>query len=308
MQHITCSEGKIVTLSSLQGLHTQQPGFFTELEPLDELLPPQGLSRGAVHELISNPQQSPASAGQQAAGDALSVAMLLAQAATRGTNAGRAICYAGDNLYPPALQAWGIDLRHLLVLRPSQYNAQQTRQTRRSSASSGRSRGDPRQQALNQRLWALCECLKCPAVGVVISPLERLTQLHARRLQLAAEEAGAIGIWLRHANDRSAYAAATRWLIEPARQKNVAQRQTQQWKLTLLHGHGGRIGNSVLLEMNRAQQNIEAKQIVHQQAIHSGENVDKCADNTVGRQEKKGALAMPVAAALRHRSATASVA
>src|SRR5438067_2145540 len=43
------------------------------------------------------------------------------------------------------------------------------------------------------------------------------------------------------------HAAATRWLVEPAR----GERTVQRWKIQLIHGHGGRLHQPVYLEYSR---------------------------------------------------------
>jgi protein ImuA len=125
-------------------------------------------------------------------------------------------------VYVPALSAGGIDLRKLILLRC------------------------PRRTDL---LWALAECLRCRGVSATVARLDRLSQLEARRLQLAAEAGGGIGLFMRPYSPgaSSYYAAATRWLIQPAPGSERAQR----WSVQLLHGHGGQIGKVLLLEVDR---------------------------------------------------------
>ncbi|MBV8782398.1 MAG: hypothetical protein JO353_13465, partial [Phycisphaerae bacterium] len=83
----------------------------------------------------------------------------------------------------------------------------------------------------------------------------KLSRIEARRLQLAAEEGGGIGLLLRSKRAvNEPYAAATRWLVEPAR----GNQQMRRWKVQLIHGHGGRIGQSVLLEMCRETNLVRA--------------------------------------------------
>jgi hypothetical protein len=43
-------------------------------------------------------------------------------------------------------------------------------------------------------VWAADQCLRCPAVAAVVARLERLGRVHSRRLQLAAEAGGGIGL------------------------------------------------------------------------------------------------------------------
>jgi hypothetical protein len=137
-------------------------------------------------------------------------------------------------LYPPALSAAGISTSRLLIVRPP---------------------ADDR----DALLWAANECLRSPAIAATVArPPAHLSRVEARRLQLSAEAGGGIGLLLRpldrgRAGSRppkasaQTYAAATRWLIEPAR----GERRIRRWKVELLHGHGGHIGRHVWLELTR---------------------------------------------------------
>ena len=60
---------------------------------------------------------------------------------------------------------------------------------------------------------------------------------------------GVAGILLRRTGGASAahYAAATRWLVRPARGSETVQR----WSVQLIHGHGGLVNQTVLLEVCR---------------------------------------------------------
>ena len=131
-------------------------------------------------------------------------------------------------LYPPALAAMGIDLRQLYLLRPS----------------------SPADET-----WAVAECLRCKGVGAVVAAPQFLSRVEARRLQLAAETGGGVGLLLRPAGKRSMhYAATTRWLVAPA----PGERSVQRWRIQLLHGHGGRVGETVFLECDRETHSVRA--------------------------------------------------
>src|SRR4051794_14948033 len=59
---------------------------------------------------------------------------------------------------------------------------------------------------------------------------------------------GGVGVFLRPLGAASVHhAAATRWLVEPAR----GERTVQRWKIQLIHGHGGRLHQPVYLEYSR---------------------------------------------------------
>jgi protein ImuA len=187
-------------------------GFGSGIAGWDRLAPGGAFARGAVHELLWP--------GGEIEGEPMSLAMLLAAAG----KAGGAIAWSDPEgeLYLPALAAGGIDLRNLVLLRCHK-------------------RGD--------QLWALAECLRCRGVSATVARVETLSQLEARRLQLAAECGGGVGVFMRpYLNGISTYyAAATRWLIQRA----PGSRQVQRWSVQLLHGHGGQIGKVLLLEVDR---------------------------------------------------------
>jgi hypothetical protein len=219
--------------------------FSVGMEAWDALLPSGAFARGAVHELLM-----PAAMGK-----AMFVGMILAKAAAEGKrstlNVQRSTlnenapverwklgverwtfanpiiwCDPGANFYPPAAAA-GIPLDQLYLLHPK--------------------------TALDQS-WAVAECLRCRGVAAVVAAPARLSRIEARRLQLAAEHGGGIGILLRSAAGSGEYAAATRWLVTPS----PGERTVQRWKMQLIHGHGGRVGETVILEYSRETHSVRA--------------------------------------------------
>jgi hypothetical protein len=193
----------------------------TGLAALDELTPAGALQGGAVHEVLWK-KSSPCPT---------TFALLLARAAQKN---GGAVAWSDPDreLYLPALSAAGIDLKRLLLLRCA-----------------GRA----------EQLWALSECMACRGVGATVAGVGRLSQVEARRFQLAAERGGGVGVLMRQwAPGNAPYAAATRWLIEPA----AGDEGSQRWQVQLLHGHGGRTGKVLLLEVNRETRAVRASEVV----------------------------------------------
>lgn len=226
MKFVTAHHG------TLQTLDTQSPAFSNSRKAfalgeaaIDRLLPGQALPLGAVHEVLYRnyptlPLFFPAFLAHRAA------------AAKAASSPGQSplIVWADPThtFYPPAAQQLGIDLQHLYILRP-------------------RSEKD--------EIAMVGECMVCQAVAAVVAPCTTLTQLDARRLQLAAERGGGIGILLRPAGKASAtYAAATRWLISPA----PGERTLQRWKLQLLHGHAPGPDTTVYLEYCRETHTVHS--------------------------------------------------
>jgi hypothetical protein len=100
--------------------------------------------------------------------------------------------------------------------------------------------------------WATAECLRCRQVRAVVALwMHRPTRVEVRRLQLAAEHGGGVGLLLRPnlpAAGADVYAAATRWLVSPA----PGERTVQRWRVRQVHGHGRQTNSSYLLEKDRA--------------------------------------------------------
>jgi protein ImuA len=155
---------------------------------------------------------------------------LLAKAAL---NFGRIVWCDFDRQFNPAAAAGlGLPTDRLLVLRPHR-------------------KAD--------ELWAIAETLRCKGVGACVAPAARLTRVQVRQLQLAAERGGGIGILLRPAAAISwPYAAATRWLVKP----HPGERSIQRCSVELIHGHGGRIGQPVFLEVCRETHHVRVVETV----------------------------------------------
>lgn len=224
MKLISCHNGKLHTLDakpSQAGSSLRlENAFRTGLSAFDALPPGGALARGAVHELLTEAQNP----------KPFLLAAWLARCSW-GTEKSGSLLWSDPKgeLYPPAVAALGIPLDRLLLIHPTNESDQ---------------------------IWAIAECLRCPGVGAVVATLpERrargkafLSRVEARRLQLAAEQGGGIGLLLRTAGKHSAeHAAVTRWLVQPAQ----GEKHVQRWRIQLLFGHGGQVGQSIILEHHR---------------------------------------------------------
>ncbi len=92
-------------------------------------------------------------------------------------------------------------------------------------------------------LWAMEETLRCPAVGAALLMTGDLDLTAARRLQLAAEAGGVLGLLLRPDEDNAAPTAAlTRWRIgaSPSDSASPHALGDSAWNLDLLRCRGGR--------------------------------------------------------------------
>jgi hypothetical protein len=280
MQLLSCHAGKLLKVDSADlGAAAPERSFATGLSAIDRLLPNGVLARGAIHEILwpgggKNPRplffaallaracsvrvpcsHEPPSTPNPAEPSSARVSMPLAQGphlacsrppippfressrkaagvsmAPRSGNPksdlsprGRIVwCDPRREIYPPALAAAGIGLDQLLLLRP---------------------------KTVEEEIWALAECLGCKGVAATIAQPPPLSRVQARRLQLAAERGGGVGLLLRPHTAAAAlhHAAVTRWLVEPAR----GERTVQRWKIQLIHGHGGLLHQSIYLELSR---------------------------------------------------------
>jgi len=250
MQLISCHDGRLLALDThslgaghQEGLASDR-AFVTHLPALDALAPGGAFARGAVHEILS----------ESSHGTSLFLAMLLARRAMGVESGGWKVegkedarflpstlhsppssssviwCDPRDELYPPALAAHGIPLERLFLLHP---------------------------RAAADQTWAVAECLRCRGVAAVVASIDyRLSRVEARRLQLSAERGGGVGLLLRAADRSSSaeHAAVTRWLVRPL----PGERSVQRWSVQLIHGHGGRVGQAVILEHSRETNRVRA--------------------------------------------------
>ena len=150
----------------------------TGSEALDWLLPGGGLSRGTLVEWLAG----------AAGGGAGSLALAAAGAACRDGGA-LVVMDRRRTFYPPAAAALGIDLQRMIVIRTE------------SDA---------------DEYWALDQALRCGGVAAVLCQPEKLDGRAYRRMQLAVESSGCLGMLVRPAAVRGEPSwAQTRWLVEP---------------------------------------------------------------------------------------------
>jgi protein ImuA len=125
--------------------------------------------------------------------------------------------------YPPALIRFGIPVEQFLVVH-AVGNA--------------------------DHLWALDQSLRCRGVAAVLAWPEQLDGRTFRRLQLAAEEGGGLGLFVRPAMARNAPSwAETRFLVESLPMA-AARRGLRRLRICVLRCRGGIGGRSVDVEIN----------------------------------------------------------
>jgi hypothetical protein len=151
-------------------------GMSTGYAALDAILPDVGWLPGSVVEVIA-PRWG------------IGELRLFLPAMAAATQANRQLVWIAPPYvpYPPALVSGGVSLRHLLVLRP------------------------PRQQDIP---WAMEVVLRQRHCAMVLAWPGRLVSKTVRRLQLATEAGGSLGVLFQPEQRDNAF-AATRLLLTP---------------------------------------------------------------------------------------------
>lgn len=172
---------------------------------IDRALPGGGLARAAVHEVLA--AEPGAAAGF--------CALVLAR--SRAAREGAVLWIAPEpDAWPPGLARFGLSPADLVLVQA------------------------PRRQ---DALWAMEESLRCPGVAGALLALDGLDMTAARRLQLAAEAGGALGLLLRPdaEEEGGATAALTRWRVGAlAGTGSAHDLGDPRWSLELLRCRGGR--------------------------------------------------------------------
>jgi len=200
----------------------------TGLPDLDRLLPQGGLMPGTLWEWLS--------AGEGAGSTTLT---LLLAARVQAQGGALVVIDERREFYPPAAVQRGINLERTVVVQPL---------------------------SARDALWAWEQALRSPAACTVWGWLERLDDRSFRRLQLAAEAGGSLGLLLRPETcRRQASWAEGRLLVTPVgvarpeSSKGVLSRTTpfedsgratRRLCVELLHCRGGFGGGAALVEFD----------------------------------------------------------
>lgn len=175
---------------------------------LDAHLPWNGLPLAGLHEVL---------AVEPGAGMGFS-ALLLARA--QAALPGRSVLWIASepDAYPPGLAQLGLSAASLILIRA------------------------PRPA---DALWAAEEGLRCPAIAAVLLLNAAPDLTAARRLQLAAETGGGIGLLLRGDDESPGPTAAlTRWRLAARAAEGGSPHHLGEpsWEIALLRARGGRPG------------------------------------------------------------------
>ncbi|MBN1588216.1 MAG: hypothetical protein JW888_01740 [Pirellulales bacterium] len=180
------------------------------IDSLDRLLGERGFPRGALVEWFDRCEGAAAT----------TLALLAARGACADGGALVVLDRRGE-FYPVEAVRWAIDLDRLIVVRPT---------TRAEIA------------------WAGCEVLRQPVVGALLAWPGRIAGRDFRRMQLAVEQGGGLGLLVRPATDRGQPSwAEVRLLVEPLASGNDARRRL---RIHLLRARGVRGQPSVDVEID----------------------------------------------------------
>jgi protein ImuA len=196
-----------------KSVHEDSAVRSTGCRALDDLFPAQGIRRGSLVEWLATDNGSGAVtvsliAGRNTCQAERSPANIRVNTETERGYGSIVLIDEHRELNPVALQALGLDLSRIVLVRP-----------------------DTEREAL----WACEEALRCPAVGLVWTRPGRLSVTSFRRLQLAAEEAKTIGFLVREESVlKQPSWADVRLLVRPC----VSQETSARFQIDVAYGMG----------------------------------------------------------------------
>jgi protein ImuA len=175
-----------------------------------------GFLTAAVHELI-------------AAREGVAACSVALRTAAHAAGGNKWIFYidTGGDLYPPGVAQLGVPLGRLVVVRTSR---------------------------VADALWACEQTLRCQAVAAVVLPLRTLDGYTSRRLQLAAETGGSLGLLVRSDEHGEPTFAASRVRLEPL----VGSAGGRYMRVTVLKIREGRPREPFVVELPDAADAVPA--------------------------------------------------
>jgi hypothetical protein len=180
---------------------------------LDQALPAGGFVPGTLIEWLAS--------GPGSAASMLSL-LVARQACLRG-GAVVVLDRAGQ-FYPPAAAAWGIDLERLILIRAA---------------------NSP------DELWALDQALRCAAVSAVWVVLDKLDARSFRRVQLAAEVGGGLGLLVRPVRVRGQPTwSDMQILVEPLPGHPSSDPHARRTRVQVVRCRGHHGGNAIEMEID----------------------------------------------------------
>lgn len=204
----------------------------TGCSDMDALLPQGGYEPGSVIEYL---RRTPACGASH-------LALAAAAAAMKPSGGFLVIVDPDKQFYPPALAGHGIDLAKVIFVRPD---------------------------SVADTIWSIDQALRTDAVAAVVAEVNCLDDRSARRLQLAAQRGGGLGLLLRRAAARGAPSwAEVQWVVKPAMGdgrthsgapiNNRATAPVRRIDVQLARLRGGNPGKVLRLAINGRTGNIQS--------------------------------------------------
>jgi len=190
--------------------HSGQAATSTGCSMLDAALPGGGYVPGTLVEWIGE-----GLIGEGSGNGSFYLALTAARCAMQDNSKYVVVIDSQESFYPPAAQFMGIALERMIVLRPPN---------------------------LSDAMWAIDQSLRSSAVAAVLARLDKLSELNARRFQLAAEQSGSLGLFLRPASARSQPSwSEVQWGVNRAslRSRSPAERRIHLESLRMRGGRNG---------------------------------------------------------------------
>ncbi|MCP4812900.1 MAG: hypothetical protein GY888_10350 [Planctomycetaceae bacterium] len=121
--------------------------------------------------------------------------------------------------FPPAAAALGMDSNNLLIIQAT---------------------------SCQDHFWALDQALRCPAIAAVWASLAHIEPRDYRRLQLAVEQSGCLGLFTRPMQVQGQPSwSQIQLLVEPQ-----GGSSNRRWRIEVMRARGDRAGRAVELEMD----------------------------------------------------------
>ena len=183
------------------------------LPALDALLPGGGFASGTLVEWLSEGFDE----------SATTLAIMVAGNLMRGRGT-LVVVDARREFFPPGAAKLGVDLDRTVVAQPEDAQAE---------------------------VWALEQSLRSEAVSAAVGWIDDVSDTVLRRLQLAAEIGGGIGLLVRPASRRTTKSwADMRLLVHPV---PTGDSPAAPWRVRveMLHCRGGFPGGNIVLDLNR---------------------------------------------------------
>ncbi|MDA1018057.1 MAG: hypothetical protein O3A00_26825 [Planctomycetota bacterium] len=182
------------TVHKQQRLHDAPTAISTGINALDQTLPDGGILPGSVWECLA--------VGDGSGAGTISLAVAAHVMRRHASQGELVIVDRHREVYPPALASWRIALERTVVVQP----------------------GDSR-----EALWALEQAMRCRGVAVTIGWIDQMANHAYRRLQLAAQRGGGVGLLIRSARFRRSTCWADARLLVSGRSRTMSHESRVQF-------------------------------------------------------------------------------